>query len=395
MKFSQFISKYKFPCLLGVALRIGYSLWLGVIWLVVDKYFPLTSKALWENYFNLTRSASLISRSIIDVWLRWDAVHYMNIAAFGYKGVGAGDTVFFPFYPYLVGGLAKLTTINVTLMGILVSTIATIIALICFYDLVLILFKDENLAKRSTLLLGLYPTAFFLFAPFTDALFLLLAIASILMMVKKSPILAGVFACFAGLTRPQGILLILPMMVLYFQTLLVDKKYFNWREILALIIAPLGFCGYSIWRNTIGLAGIFQSLRDYSNVKFQDPITTIIKAVIFIIQKPTYIQVTELISVLFFLVILVWMFTRPEFRQHIAIMLYSAATWLLIATKTTIIGTPLQSSNRYVLQIFFAFVGMTFLVNKLPKKMINFVPTILLFLSLVSSMLFALWVFIG
>ena len=205
------IKQRQFQIRLILAVRLGYSLWLALIWLIIDKWFPLTSKSLWETYYHLTRSSTLIGRAFIDVWLRWDAVHYMNIAAFGYRGVGAGDTVFFPLYPYLVGGLSKITTINVTLVGIIVSSLATLITLICLYDLVMIMFDDKELAKWSMLLLALYPTAFFLHAPYTDALFILFSVASILMMVRKKHILAGLLACAAGLTRPQGILLLLPM----------------------------------------------------------------------------------------------------------------------------------------------------------------------------------------
>ena|SRR5271157_3379001 len=154
MSFILKIKKYKFPIILTLALRIGYSLWLAFIWFFVDKSFPSTPIALWENYYHLTRSSTLISRSFIDVWLRWDAVHYMNIAAFGYRGVGVGDTVFFPLYPYLVGELSKIVLVNVTLMGILVSSFATMVALICFYELVLILFNDMTPLQKGVDKLG-------------------------------------------------------------------------------------------------------------------------------------------------------------------------------------------------------------------------------------------------
>jgi hypothetical protein len=319
----------------------------------------------------------------------------MNIAAVGYQGVGPGDTVFFPLYPYLVGILSKITLVNVTLAGICVSSIAACFALILFYDLVQCLSNDEKLAKTSVLLFALYPTAFFLHAPFTDALFLLCSIASIWMMVRKKAISAGVFACAAGLTRPQGLLLLLPMLVFYFQAHQTDKKYLNWREISAFGIAPFGFGAYSIWRATSGLSGIFQSLQEYSNVQFQDPITTLGKAFVRIFTKPTFSEITELLSVLFFLAILIWMFTQPRFRQHVGILLYSSATWILIASKTTIAGAPFQSSNRYVLHIFFAFVGMAALLEKTPEKIRKAAIPISLTFGLIFSALYALWFFVG
>jgi len=96
---SHFYKKYRFQILLILGLRIGYSLWLAIVWLVIDQYIPLSEGVLWETYYNLERSSTLLGRAFIDVWLRWDAVHYMNMAAFGYEGVGVADTVFFPLYP--------------------------------------------------------------------------------------------------------------------------------------------------------------------------------------------------------------------------------------------------------------------------------------------------------
>jgi len=395
MMLMRTIRQRRFQILLTLGLRIGYSLWLALIWLIIDKWFPLTTKSLWETYYHLTRNSTLIGRAFIDVWLRWDAVHYMNIAAFGYQRVGVGDTVFFPLYPYLVGGLSKITTVNVTLVGIFVSSIATFIALICLYDLVILLFNDAKLAQWSIILLVCYPTAFFLHAPYTDALFIMCSVASILMMVRKKHILAGLIACAAGLIRPQGVLLLIPMAILYFEAYRIDKKIFKLREILAIIITPLGFFTYLIWRSRIGLTGIFQSLDNYSSVRFQNPVTTLIKAIINIIQNPTLSQITELLSIIFFLAVLIWMFTQIEFRKHLAIMLYSAATWLLITSKTTINGSSFQSSNRYVLHIFFAFVGLAFILQGVSEKTRRLILTLSLALGLINSTMYALWVFIG
>lgn len=394
-KLTSTIHRHRFPIFIGVASRIGYSVWLIIIWLIVDRFIPLSPQALAETYNHLTRSTTFIGRAFIDVWLRWDAVHYMNIAQMGYPGVSAGDTVFFPLYPYLVGGLSKLLSVNVTLVGILVSSISALLAWVCLYDLIILLFHDEKLARLSIGLMALYPTAIFLQAPFTDALFLCLTTASILMMVQQKHIPAGVFACAAGLTRPQGILLLVPMVVLFIQSHWINKNRLDWREIFAMILAPAGFGFYSIWRMQHGLSGMFQSLQDYSSVRFQDPISTLVHSVVGIIQNPTVLQVTELLSVLLFLAILIWMFTQNEFRQNLAIMLYSAATWLLITSKTTIVGNPLQSANRYVIHIFFAFVGMAVILQKTSVKVRQFILTTFLILSLVCSALYPLWIFIG
>ncbi len=185
------------------------------------------------------------------------------------------------------------------------------------------------------------------------------------------------------------------MAVLYFEAYRIDKKIFKLREILAMIITPLGSLTYLIWGSRSGLTGIFQSLDNYSSVRFQDPVTTLIRAIININQNPTLNQITELLSVILFLAVLIWMFTRIEFRNHLAIMCYSAATWLLITSKTTINGSPFQSSNRYVLHIFFAFVGLAFILQRVPEKPRRLILTISVALGLINATMYALWVFIG
>jgi len=387
--------KYKFQIWLALGLRIGYSVWLAIVWIVIDKYIPLTDWVLWETYYNLSRSSTLFGRAFIDVWLRWDAVHYMNIAEFGYKGVGVGDTVFFPLYPYLVGGISKLTTFNVTLVGILTSSIATMVAFIFFYELVIDLFNDDNLAKWSVLSLAFYPTSFFLHAPYTDALFLSLSIGSILIMVRKKPILAGLFAFGAGLARAQGILLLIPMIVFYVQNHIKDKRFLKWRELTGVFIAPLGFLGYTIWRMQSGMENFIDTYQAYSNAGFRFPWENIFLEIKILFEKPSLLLVSELFSVLFFLIMLIWMSTQKKFQKQLAILIYSFSTWILITSKTTFWASPLQSANRYVLHIFFVFVGLAAIMQRFPNRIRKLILLISLLFNIFMLVSYGLWFFIG
>jgi len=395
IKIPHFINKYRKQISLALGMRLGYSAWLAVVWIIVDKWIPQTEKVIWETYYHLTPSSNLAGRALIDVWLRWDAVHWMNIAAFGYSGVGVSDTIAFPLYPFLVGILARVTSLNVTLIGILVSTSATLVALILLYELVLALFHDEKLANWTTILLAIYPTAIFLHAPYTEGLFLLWVSASILMMVKQRPLLAGLFACAAGMTRAQGTLLLLPMAAFYIQASLREKTWFKWREILAMIITPCGFLTFTVWRAKNSLPHLLEVYQERTSTAFQNPIITLATSIARILDQPTLIEITELVSILLFLGILIWMFINKEFRQHLPLWLYSAATWLLITSKTVSIASPMQSANRYVLHIFFAFVCMAMLLQKTSVKTRNWILMLSIILALVCATLYPLWIFIG
>ncbi len=394
-KFHQFTHTYRLQIILAVGFRVGYSIWLAIVWFFVDKWFPQTEQALWESYYFLSPSSTLLGRAFIDVWLRWDAVHYMNIAAFGYKGVGLADTVYFPLYPYLVGGIARITTLNVTVIGLIVSTLATLFALICLRKLVVSLFHNEALADLTTVAIAIYPTAFFLHAPFTDALFLACTIASILMMVKRQHILGGLLACAASVTRPEGLLLLIPMFIYMLRKNWGHWGIKVWREIMAILVTPLGFGAFYLWRQTYSDLGIFQSLASFSRVRFQIPFFTLWNALVGAWKNPDFTQISELISILLFLAILIWMFTKHEFIQHIEIMLYSLASLLLFTSKTTFSASPLQSSNRYVLHIFFVFVGIAMLMQKIAPRTRHWISLLSIILGMICVTLYSLWVFVG
>ncbi len=391
----DFFRAYRLPILLTLALRMGYSIWSAIIWVMLDPAFPRSAATVWETYYHLTPSTTLAGRAFIDVWLRWDAVHYMNIAAFGYGGVGPGDSVFFPLYPYLAGFLARLGGINVTLAGLLLSSLATLLLLICLWELCLALFADRALARDALLLLALYPTAFFLHAPFTDALFLLCSVSAVLLMLRHQPLLAGLLACAAGLARPQGVLLLLPLGVMLAQKLLRERRLPRWQEITGLVLVPLGFLAYILWRSSAGLSGLASSLQTHSNVRFQNPLATLYTAIQRVISAPRGIEISELVSVLLFLAILIWMVAQPRFRAQPALLLYAAITWLLITSKTTIGGAPLQSANRYVLHMFPVFIGLAALLQNahpnLRRAVLLFFPA----LGMVCAALSALWIFVG
>jgi len=239
------------------------------------------------------------------------------------------------------------------------------------------------------------PTSIFLHAPFTDALFLSVSIGSILMMVRKKPILAGLFACAAGITRAQGILIMIPMVIFHIQGYYKNRKSLTWIDLLGLFIAPLGFFGYSFWRMQNGIGNLFKTYQSHSNAGFRFPFTNIYLGIKGIFDRPTLLEISEVTSIIFFLVILLWMCTQYKFRKHPAILIYSLTTWILIASKTTYWASPLQSANRYVLHLYFAFVGLTSIILNLSWKKQKLIIFLSLATCIIISCFYTLWFFIG
>jgi Mannosyltransferase (PIG-V) len=145
---------------------------------------------------------------LLAVWGRWDAVHYLDIAAKGYQGF---DMAFFPLYPMLVrivGGLAG----NHLVGGLLISNAAFFFGLLYLYKLLEHEY-DRGVARRGIFYISVFPTAFFFSAVYSESLFFMLTVASFYYMRAHRWWMAGAVGFFASLTRVEGILLVVPFAI--------------------------------------------------------------------------------------------------------------------------------------------------------------------------------------
>jgi len=383
-----------FVIALTLGLRVGLSLWLAIVWISIDRYVPQASTWTVESFGNLVPHSSQIGRIFLDVWARWDAIHYLNIAKVGYAGVGFGDMNFFPLYPITSGALARVFLGDVFLSSLIVTTIAAGCSFILLYHLVFEIFHDHRLAKSTVLVWALYPTSFFLFAPFTDALFVSLAIACLLAIRKRSWLLGGALAGLAALTRGQGILLCIPILIEVIREAKTDRRMLI-RGAISLAFASIGWLAYILWLQWRTSMSVVNSFATYSGVYFKDPITTVYLAFQQAVQTGELRVYLENFSLLGFGLILIWMFFRSVFRCQYDLMSYSVATLGLFLIKHTQSASVFQSGTRYVLSLFPIFIGLTSLVLKLPMRLQRGYYYISLGIMIVASALYALFVFVG
>ena len=148
----------------------------------------------------------------LDLWNRWDGQHYVRLAEVGYvrsaPPPNADDPlfiVFFPFYPLTVH-IVSLVAQNFVLSSLIVSFAATVGAGYFLFRLVA-LDADEATAWRAVLLLFAFPTAYFLAAPFSEALFLFAVVASIYAARTSVWARAGIAGALATGTRVTGVAL--------------------------------------------------------------------------------------------------------------------------------------------------------------------------------------------
>lgn len=174
-------------CILFVRLVVLLGPWVAYPWLGGDAERP----SLLE--YMSTR------------WNRWDAPHYVYIAENGY--VSEGDEgnfiVFMPAYPVLIR-CASWMIPNAALAGIFLSVLFSVAGGIVFYRLVQ-MNHSESVARWSVICLSLFPTSYFLNAPYTESLFFLVVCGSLYFALNERWLGAGACAGLAALCRPFGL----------------------------------------------------------------------------------------------------------------------------------------------------------------------------------------------
>lgn len=146
--------------------------------------------------------------------LGWDAGFYRFIASHGYAQlIHLGGARFWPLYPlvarYLALGIAGGT--GTTLLIIANASALALGALL--HRLVLVEKDDEALARRAAWLIALVPPAFVLVMGYAEASAIALAVGAFLGLRTRRWEWAAAAGLLAGLTRPLGVLLVLPAAV--------------------------------------------------------------------------------------------------------------------------------------------------------------------------------------
>ncbi len=204
-------SRVAFPLIVYLVLRLALGLWASVS-LTINP-LPAAPDEAVRPYLGAPVLVEGPSGWLLGPWQRFDANRYVRIAVDGYAA--PEDSVFPPLFPWLMRAIAHLMTgadphIAALAGGLVVSSVAGVAAFALFLDL-----AERHLgragARRALIYLAVFPTSFYLFAPYSESLFLLWVLATFSALDRKRPWLAGVFALLATLTRTTGVVLALPL----------------------------------------------------------------------------------------------------------------------------------------------------------------------------------------
>jgi hypothetical protein len=173
---------------------------------------------------------------------RWDSTWYLGIAHSGYEGE---STAFFPLYPMLVRGLAVVNAPGALLVASYVVSLAAFLgALVLMQRLVSLELESERVARLSVLMLAIFPGALWFGAPYSESLFLLLSVAAFYFARTDRWPLAGVAAALASGTRSAGIVLVVPLLILWWQSAPRPRRA---RDLGWIALAPLGLALYTLY----------------------------------------------------------------------------------------------------------------------------------------------------
>lgn len=142
---------------------------------------------------------------------RWDTGWYLGVAIEGYQFTPTRiaqqqNIAFFPLYPMLMRYGSLLLGREVMWTGVLISWVSFFAALVYLYRFARERFDDEA-ATAGIALLACYPFALFFSTAYTEALFLLTAVAACYHFERNELWKAGAWGLLAGLSRPNGALL--------------------------------------------------------------------------------------------------------------------------------------------------------------------------------------------
>jgi Gpi18-like mannosyltransferase len=171
----------------------------------------------------------------------FDGVHYLRIA----RNLYSSDftQAFFPLYPLAVKFLTWGNNFFIT--GLILSNLLTLGFLGAFYKLLEIDYS-EKISWRTLIFTLAFPTAFFLGAVYSESLFLILVVVSLIFLRREKFLLSGFFAALASAARVFGFILF-PILLLELYLSFKREKKISLSNILGVLIAPLGGILYMIY----------------------------------------------------------------------------------------------------------------------------------------------------
>ncbi len=355
----------------GVALahRLFLGLWLALVWGIVGAHLSGVQVDFHTAGAQLPKLESSADELIFGVWRRWDAVHYLDLAANGYRIDNPGPTVFGVLTPAAIRAI-DLLPIPLDLAAMIFETLAFGLALTFLFKLCESYYgdEDEQLGRWAVVVTALLPLSYFFEAPMSESIYLAMTLGVFYFGTKKRWLLAAICGCLATLARSQGVLL-LPIAGL----LLLEQNGFMLADLRdrtkllgqarraivqgwTLLLIPLGFLAFVVYRQLVGLPSISDVYTNISYNYFTNPVDGLITNFRWLIAHPFDITSIDLWALVITLILAFVALRFPKHRRLPLIAYIFGFTLLFVSRINYFYGTHnvtfTQSFGRYSLCFF-------------------------------------------
>jgi Gpi18-like mannosyltransferase len=205
--------------------------------------------------------------SVLKVFMKNDTYWYMKIATRGYQKITPeqlggfnGQTwvqsyyAFFPLYPLTVGSTMKFLNIRFSESAFAYSVILSILAFILFYFFSKTYTGNEKTAFWSTVILIVFPFHYYFSMFYTESLYLLLLLSGFLAVHYKKHLIIAISLGLLVLTRPNGILMTIPLFIYYFEKHyslnlkdIINRPWKDYLPLLVFLSAPVVMTAYCLF----------------------------------------------------------------------------------------------------------------------------------------------------
>jgi hypothetical protein len=359
---------------------------LTIFLVIISAYFLLPFNV--ANYHSNFVYPPGENANVFSMFKTWDGQHYLYVAENGYPSGVSEHAAFYPLYPFLIKLVGFFLSGNTLLAGLIISNLCSILAIVYFYLLVKKL-HNENIAFIASLFMISFITFFFTSLVYTEAIFLFLVIGFFYYFYEKKFYPCLLMCILIPLTRPTGILVILPLFTYLVWDIWESKRI---REIKNYIMFIGFITGFLIYLCVMKyFTGAFFSGFDAQNLYVAnnsisylfDPFSWVYRNFITIHYTFNGFTTSLLNRMLFgfYLIILYYIYKYLD----TTLFVYSLALGLIPALTGTFFGY-----SRYLLVIFPIFIVLSLKFQKKPYLII--IPLVLVQSLLLISHTLNYWV---
>jgi mannosyltransferase PIG-V len=201
---------------------------------------PMSARMTLFDPGSVTRPFGAAGDALTAPLARWDSVWYLAIANDGYPADDARRAAFFPLYPLLLRFVEAIAGSPV-IAGALVS-------LACFAAALVVLQRLTELelgapvARATMWAVALFPGAVYFSAVYSEALYLALSVGCVYAARTNRWAWAGCLGALGAATRSAGVLLVVPLAVMWLTS--PDRRERRVRDAAWIALVPVGLAGF-------------------------------------------------------------------------------------------------------------------------------------------------------